>query len=71
MDAEVGLICLIQRRKDEIMNNDMPNWRRFVEEITGRPYESPNREPPKKTKTTMDRRGGSEPRAKEIYTEKV
>lgn len=43
------------------MKEDMANWRRFVEEITGRPYESPNREPPKKTKTTMDRRGGSEP----------
>lgn len=42
-----------------------------MEGITGRPYESPNREPPKKTKITMDRREGVEPRAKEVYTEKV
>ena len=51
---------------------DMENWKKFFEQVTGRPYESPNREPPrKKTKTTMNRRGGSEPRAKEICTEKV
>lgn len=41
---------------------DMENWKKFFEQVTGRPYESPNREPPrKKTKTTMNRRGGSEP----------
>lgn len=52
---------------------DMENWKRFFEETTGKPYyESPNREPPKKkAKTTMNRRGGSEPRAKEVCTEKV
>lgn len=47
-----------------MIKEDMPHWRAFVEEITGRPYNSPNREPPqkkKKTKTTMNRREGSEP----------
>lgn len=54
------------------MKEDMPNWRRFVEQVTGKPYGTIKPEPPKKkTKTTMNRRGGSEPRAKEVYTEKV
>lgn len=39
-----------------IMKEDMPNWRRFVESVTGRSYGSVNREPPKKG--TKPRTGG-------------
>ena len=51
---------------------DMENYKKFWESVRGRPYGTIKPEPPKKkTKTTMNRRGGSEPRAKEVYTEKV
>lgn len=45
-----------------MIKEDMPHWRAFVEEITGRPYNSPNREPPQKKnkmKTATVRREGS------------
>lgn len=43
-------------------DNDMPNWKRFYEQVTGKVYGTVNREPPQKknkTKTAMNRREGS------------
>ena len=51
------------------MKEDMPRWRAFVEQITGRPYSSPNREPPQKkikNKITTNRREGREPEKTKI-----
>ena len=51
---------------------DMENYKKFWGSVTGRPYGTikPGL-PKKKTKTTADRREGVEPRAKEVYAEKV
>lgn len=43
-------------------DNDMPNWKRFYEQVTGKVYGTVSREPPQKknkTKTAMNRREGS------------
>lgn len=51
---------------------DMENFKKFWESVTGRPYGTAGKEPTKKkAKTATNRREGVEPRAKEIYTEKV
>ena len=46
---------------------DVENWKRLFEQVTGRPYGTIKPEPPKKkTKTTMNRRGGSESKKTKI-----
>lgn len=57
-----------------ISKEDMPNWKRFYEQVTGKVYGTVSREPPQeknKSKTATVRREGSEPEPKEICTEKV
>ena len=49
------------------MKEDMPNWKRFYEQVTGKVYGTVNREPPKKKKNTaVDWREGREPEKTKI-----
>ena len=49
------------------MKEDMRNWRRFVEQVTGKPYGAIKPEPPKK-KNGDRREGGVGPEKTEVQT---
>ena len=56
------------------MKEDMPNWKRFFEEVTGMEYSGTNREPPQKkdkSKTATVRREGDGTEKTKVSAESI